>query len=139
MADTRRRCCRPTPCKASFHEADRTDVTLIKGRALNSNYPALDFGVHDLLERWDTVDTARIRQAITESIQGSSRTIVFLGLYTHESQWVAEEVRMTIEAGKPVKAIHLEGKYGQTPCCLSENAIPIYAWSEATLQQLVTE
>jgi hypothetical protein len=59
----------------SFSETDRTEVLLIKGRAVNPNYAGLDFRVQDLLTRWDTEDSAVIRQAISKSIKGTSRTI----------------------------------------------------------------
>ncbi len=63
----------------SFSETDRETVLLIKGRAVNPNYSALNFRVQDLLKRWDTNDPAVIRQAISKSIKGTSRTIVFIG------------------------------------------------------------
>ena len=88
---------------SSFSETDRHTVLLIKGRAVNSNYTALNFRVQDLLQRWDTNDPAVIRQAISKSIKGTSRTIVFIGIDTSSSYWVPEEVQMTLDAGKPAK------------------------------------
>ncbi len=75
----------------SFSETDRTEVLLIKGRTHNPKYPSLDFRVQDLLARWDTQDPAVIRQAISKSIKGTSRTIVFVGNDTSSSYWVPEE------------------------------------------------
>ena len=63
----------------SFTEADRGVVLTIKGRAVNPLYQNLNFRVRDLLKRWNTVDTAVIRQAITKAMNGTSRTIVFVG------------------------------------------------------------
>ena len=122
----------------SFSESDRETVLLIKGRAVNPNYSALNFRVHDLLKRWDTTDPAVIRQAITKSINGTSRTIVFVGNDTAGSYWVPEEVQMTIDAGKPVFAIRLNGIWGAGPSCLASNGISLRGWSEATLQSLAT-
>ncbi|MCP4305656.1 MAG: TIR domain-containing protein [bacterium] len=122
----------------SFKEADREPVLLIKGRAMNSQYPALDFRVHDLLARWDTTDPSAIRQAITKSIKGSSRTIVFVGENTYLSRWVPEEVEMTLDQGKPVYAIRLSGTSGTKPKCLTDNGVYLYSWSEARLQELAT-
>jgi len=122
----------------SFSETDRETVLLIKGRAVNPNYAALDFRVQDLLQRWDTTDPAVIRQAISKSIKGTSRTIVFVGNDTASSYWVPEEVQMTLDAGKPVHAIQLSGAWGAGPSCLSSNGITVYHWSEATLQDLAT-
>lgn len=123
----------------SFSETDREAVLLIKGRAVNPRYTALNFRVHDLLQRWDTTDPAVIRQAISKSIKGTSRTIVFVGNDTSSSYWVPEEVAMTIEAGKRVFAIRLSGTTGAIPACLTSNGITVCAWSEATLQQLATQ
>ena len=123
----------------SFSESDREKVLTIKGRAQNRRYSALDFWVHDLLARWDTEDPAVIRQAISKTIKGTSRTIVFVGNNTSKSHWVPEEVQMTIDARKPVYAIRLKGTRGPTPTCLSANGITVHAWSESTLQDLATK
>lgn len=123
----------------SFKEEDRGVVLTIKGRAMNSRYPALDFKVQDLLKRWDTEDEAVIKQAITKNIKGTSRTIVFVGSDTHKSYWVPQEVKMTLDAGKPVYAIRLSGTSGTTPKCLSDNKITVHSWSETKLQELATK
>ena len=122
----------------SFSETDREIVLLIKGRAVNPNYSALNFRVKDLLQRWDTDDPAVIRQAISKSIKGTSRTIVFVGNDTSLSHWVSEEVQMTLDADKPVYAIQLNGTWGSGPSCLAANGITVHPWSEATLQYLAT-
>ena len=122
----------------SFTKADRGVVLTIKGRAVNPFYKNLNFRVKDLLKRWDTEDTAVIRQAITKAMNGTSRTIVFVGERTHLSRWVREEVKMTLENGKPVYAIRLKGTSGKTPKVLEDNGIHLYSWSEERLQELAT-
>ncbi len=122
----------------SFTEADRGVVLTIKGRAVNPLYQNLNFRVKDLLKRWDTEDTAVIRQAITKAMNGTSRTIVFVGEKTHLSRWVREEVKMTLENDKPVYAIRLNGTSGKTPKVLEDNSIHLYSWSEERLQELAT-
>lgn len=126
-------------CFFSFKEDDRDVIVTIKGRAVNPSYDGLNFRVQDLLKRWDTTDSARIRQAITTNLQGTSRTIVFVGAKTYESYWVPEEVAMTLEADKPVYAIRLKDTNGRTPKCLTDNGIHVYDWSEARLQDLATQ
>lgn len=123
----------------SFKEKDRYVVLTIKGRAINSNYFNLNFKVKDLLTRWSTEDPAVIKQAISKSIFGTSRTIVFVGSTTYLSYWVPHEVNMTIAAGKPVYAIRLKGENGPIPKCLSDNNITVHAWSEPLLQRLATQ
>ena len=123
----------------SFKEVDREIVLTIKGRAVNSNYQPLNFKVQDLLKRWKTEDSAVIKQAITTKIEGTSRTIVFVGEKTHKSYWVPHEVRMTLEQRKPVYAIRLKDTNGAIPKCLSDNNIRVYPWSEQTLQELANK
>ena len=122
----------------SFTEADREVVLTIKGRAVNPLYQNLNFRVKDLLKRWNTEDTAVIRQAITKAMNGTSRTIVFVGERTHLSRWMREEVKMTLENDKPVYAIRLNGTSGKTPKVLEDNGIHLYSWSEERLQKLAT-
>jgi hypothetical protein len=122
----------------SFKELDRDVVLTIKGRAVNSKYTALDFRVKDLLKRWKTEDESVIKQAISKSITGTSRTIVFVGEKTHKSYWVPHEVQMTLNAGKSVYAIRLKDTEGTIPKCLSDNGIRVYTWSEERLQDLAT-
>ncbi|MBU4642783.1 TIR domain-containing protein [Bacillus toyonensis] len=122
----------------SFKEEDRGVILTIKGRAVNPNYTGLNFKVKDLLKRWKTEDAAVIKQAISKSITGTSRTIVFVGEKTHKSYWVPHEVQTTLNAGKPVYAIRLKDTNGKIPQCLSDNGIRVYNWSEERLQDLAT-
>ena len=71
-------------------------------------------------------------------MKGTSRTIVFIGNDTYGSNWVPEEVKMTLEANKPVYAIRLKDTNGPQPACLTDNQIHLYPWSEKTLQALAT-
>lgn len=125
-------------CFFSYSETDRTEVLLIKGRAVNPNYSGLNFDVKDLLVRWDTTDPAVIRQAISKAMYGTSRTIVFVGSDTWNSRWVPEEVEMTVENKKPVYAIRAPRASGAIPSCLSSRNITVYDWSESNLQTLAT-
>lgn len=122
----------------SFTEPNRDIVLTIKGRAVNSSYYSLNFRVKDLLKRWNTEDTTVIRRAITTAMQGTSRTIVFVGERTYLSRWVREEVKMTMDNNKPVYAIRLNGTNGVTPKVLTDNGIHLYNWSEERLQDLAT-
>lgn len=121
----------------SYSETDRATVLMIKGRAVNPRYGALQFRVQDLLARWNTNDPSVIRQAISKSLHGTSRTIVFVGQDTYLSYWVPEEVSMTLAAGKPVHAIALHA-IATVPTFLSSRGITVYTWNERTLQLLAT-
>ncbi|TDJ57006.1 MAG: molecular chaperone Tir [Ignavibacteria bacterium] len=123
----------------SFAEDDREVVETIMGRAVNPLYHNLNFRIKDLLNRSDTEDTAVIHQAITQAMNGTSRTIVFTGETTHLSKWVREEVRMTIENDRPVYAIRLIHTNGKKPKVLMNYGINLYPWSEEWLQELATK
>jgi len=122
----------------SFSESNRHTVAKIKGRAVNPFYTNLNFKVQDLLKRWNTEAESVIRQAITKSLQGASRTIVFIGDDTHKSFWVGEEIKMTIAAGKPVYAIRIKDTTGKAHPEMTKNGIFLYQWSEVRLQELAT-
>lgn len=126
-------------CFFSFAEYNRHTVAKIKGRACNSRYAGLNFKAKDLLKRWKTEYESVIRQAISKSLRGTSRTIVFVGEMTHKSKWVPIEVEMTLLKKKPVYAIWLNGVTGNVPLCLIENNIHVYKWSEQRLQKLATK
>jgi len=123
----------------SFRETDRRTVLTIKGRAINPSYYNLNFRVRDLLKRWQTENEATIRQAISKSMTGTSRTIVFVGDTTYLSKWVREEVKMSLANGKPVYAIRLKDTNGPKPKVLSDNGIFVWAWSEDRLEELATK
>lgn len=123
----------------SFSESNRHTVAKIKGRAVNPFYYNLNFKVQDLLKRWNTETESVIRQAITKSLQGASRTIVFIGDDTHKSYWVGEEIKMTIAAGKPVYAIRIKDTAGKAHPEMTKNGIYLYQWSEPRLQELATK
>jgi len=122
----------------AFKEQDRGVVLTINGRAVNSQYTSLNFRVHDLLTRWKPEDESVIKQAISKSLTGTSRTIVFVGTETWKSFWVPHEVEISIARGKPVYAIRLNGVNGIVSKCLSDSAISVNSWSEANLQALAT-
>ena len=123
----------------SYSETDRGVVLTIKGRAINPLYTNLNFRVQDLLARWETNDPTVIRRAISTNLNGTSRTIVFVGNDTYQSFWVPEEVKMTLEEDKQVFAIRLKDTWGFVPKCLTDNNIKLYDWSEETLQWLATK
>ena len=123
----------------SFTEDDCDVIETIKGRAVNPLYHNLNFRVKDLLKREDTEDTAVILPAITKAMNGTARTIVFVGEETHLSKWVREEVRMTIENDRPVYAIRLMHTNGKKPKVLMNYGINLYPWSEEWLQELATK
>jgi hypothetical protein len=123
----------------SFSESNRKAVAKIKVRAVNPFFFVLKFKVQDLLNRWLTDSLLVKRQAILKSLQGVSRTIVFIGNDTHESYWVGEEIKMTLAAGKPVYAIRIKNTTGKAHPEMIKNRIYLYEWSAPRLHQLATK
>jgi hypothetical protein len=122
----------------SFSELDRDAVLAIKTKAMDPQYPKLNFMVQDLIKRWSTKDPKAIRHAIEGPITAASRTIVLVGKDTYKSMWVAEEVKITLEQGKPVYAIYLKNRHVVIPACLKDNDIYIYPSHEENMQYLAT-
>ena len=71
-------------------------------------------------------------------MKGTSLTVVFVGNKTHQSKWVKEEVKMTLENRKPVYAIRSKDTDGKIPKVLEDYNIYLYQWSEAKLQDIAT-
>jgi len=122
----------------SFDETDRWPVWRVRNLAMDRNHPALRFEVGDLYQRWAGASAAAMGKAIAEGLGGTSRTIVFVGENTHASEWVGNEVQLTLAANRPVFAIRVPGVFGPTPDFLADNGITVHDWSEPKLQQLAT-
>lgn len=122
----------------SFSESNRNEVLALKTKAMDPQYTGLNFMVQDLIKRWNTKDLKAIRHAIEGPITAASRTIVFVGKDTYKSMWVAEEVKVTLEQGKPVYAIYLKNGHVVIPACLRDNDIYIYPSHEENIQYLAT-
>jgi hypothetical protein len=122
----------------SFSEEDRDAVLSLKTKAMDPQYTKLNFMVQDLMKRWRTKDLKAIRRAVEVPIAAASRTIVLVGKDTYKSMWVAEEVKITLEQGKPVFAIYLKNRRVVIPACLKNNDIYVYPSHEENLQYLAT-
>jgi hypothetical protein len=112
----------------SFATEDMNEVNLLRAHAKNENSD-IEFNDHSVREPYDSERAAYIKQKITERINRSSVTVVYLSNSTAQSQWVQWEVEKSISLGKKVIAVHPEGKApAQSPRWISENQIKTVPW-----------
>ncbi|MCR6727814.1 MULTISPECIES: TIR domain-containing protein [Agrobacterium tumefaciens complex] len=114
----------------SFATEDMNEVNLLRAHAKNENSD-IEFNDHSVREPYDSERAAYIKQKITERINRSSVTVVYLSDSTAQSQWVQWEVEKSISLGKRVVAVHPEGKPPtHHPHWLRENQIKVVNWNK---------
>lgn len=84
----------------SFHHGD---VGKVRGLNLLSRAPNvdLDFSGRHLINPVKSEDPAYILRSIKEQITGSSVTLIAVGDGTAQSDWIAEEIRLSNEKDPP--------------------------------------
>jgi len=63
-----------------------------------------------LVDRVKSDDPNYIRKCIRDKMHGTSVTVVLIGDNTHKSQWVAWEIKESVERGNGLLGIKLKGK-----------------------------
>lgn len=108
---------------------DLDEVNLLRAHAKNENSD-IEFNDHSVREPYNSQRAEYIRQKISERIERTSVTVVYLSPHTAQSQWVRWEAERSIELGKRVIAVHpKEGSPVNAPSWLSRNNIKTVAWS----------
>ncbi|QGG93263.1 TIR domain-containing protein (plasmid) [Agrobacterium sp. MA01] len=114
----------------SFATEDINEVNLLRAHAKNENSD-IEFNDHSVREPYDSERAAYIKQKITERINRSSLTVVYLSESTAQSQWVQWEVEKSISLGKRVIAVHPQGKAPTVhPHWIKENQIKVVPWNK---------
>lgn len=114
----------------SFATEDINDVNLLRAQAKNENND-IDFNDHSVREAYNSEQAEYIRRKITERINRSSVTVVYLSDSATKSDWVQWEVQKSLDLGKKVLAVYKGQEYlGKVPKWVSENGIKIVAWSK---------
>lgn len=114
----------------SFATEDINEVNLLRAHAKNENSD-IEFNDHSVREPYDSERAAYIKQKITERINRSSVTVVYLSESTAQSQWVQWEVEKSISLGKRVIAVHPQGKAPTVhPQWIKENQIKVVPWNK---------
>ncbi len=98
----------------SFHSADRQRVGGFNLLPYNSNVDA-EFSTRHLLSPVKSDNDSYVRRKISEQMKGTSATMVLLGPKTYEREWVAEEIKKTVENSKGVVAMRFKDEEAPLP------------------------
>lgn len=113
----------------SFAYEDIGDVNLLRGQAKNENSP-LEFNDWSVSEPYNSDRAAYIKQRITERIQQSSVTVVYISPDSAKSEWCNWEVRQSLQLGKKVVGVYKGDKAPTVNFpALQENGIRCVPWS----------
>ncbi|MFM2278930.1 MAG: hypothetical protein RLZZ444_1161 [Pseudomonadota bacterium] len=114
----------------SFATEDMDEVNLLRAHAKNENSD-IEFNDHSVREPYDSDRAAYIKQKITERIERTSVTVVYLSASTAASRWVKWEVEKSLELGKRVIAVHPKsGAPANPPGWVKEHGIKTVTWSK---------
>lgn len=118
----------------SFAYEDIDAVNLLRGQAKNENSD-IEFNDLSVKEPFDSNRADYIRQKISERINQSSTTVVYLSPATANSRWVDWEVEKSIELGKRVIATHSGDSVPEpVPDFIQKNNIKIVPWSKLAVE-----
>ncbi len=111
----------------SFSSKDMNEVNLLRGQTKNENSD-IEFNDHSVRSAYNSEVSEYIKRKITERINRTSTTVVYLTENISKSQWVKWEVEKSHALGKKVIAVHKgENFNGNIPSWL--NASKIVSWS----------
>jgi len=85
----------------SFDYDDNNEVNLLRGQAKNDKLP-IEFNDWSVKEPINSERAEYIKQKITDRINQSSLTVVYLTDKTARSDWVKWEIKKSLELGKKV-------------------------------------
>lgn len=92
----------------------------------NQNVDVEFVGRH-LLDPVDSNNRDYIRAKIKEQLDGTSVTVVLIGEETAQSDWVADEIRWSLEKGNGILGIRLDSA-GETPQALLDCGAEVIDW-----------
>lgn len=114
----------------SFATEDMAEVNLLRAQAKNEDND-IEFNDHSVRAPYDSERAEYIRQKITERINRSSVTVVYLSDKTADSRWVGWEVQQSLDLGKKVVAVHAGDRFtGRAPSWLASGGIKVVPWSK---------
>ena len=114
----------------SFATEDLNEVNLLRAQAKNDNSD-IEFNDHSVRAPFDSERAEYIRRKISERIERTSITVVYLSGSTAQSRWVKWEVQKSLELGKKVVAVHAGDSFSERrPGWVKENGIKVVPWSQ---------
>ena len=100
-----------------FISYQRQDVNRARGFNLmpHSRYVDVNFCGRHLLTPVNSRNPGYIKSCVRNQMHGTSVTVVLLGEKTHQSNWVAWEIRESIKRGNGVVAMRLKDQHASLP------------------------
>ena len=113
----------------SFSYEDINEVNLLRGQAKNE-HSDIDFIDRSLQAPFDSTRADYIRRRLEDRINQASMTVVYLSEDTPSSDWVAWEVKKSVELGKDVVAVYAGNTSpSNLPSFVKEYRIRVVPWS----------
>lgn len=114
----------------SFAYEDINEVNLLRAHSKNENSP-IEFNDWSVSEPIDSERAPYIKQKISERIEQSSLTVVFLSNSTAKSGWVAWEIEESINRGKQVLGVYpQDSKPKSYPDSIKAHKIKCVPWPD---------
>lgn len=114
----------------SFAYEDIDEVNLLRGQSKNE-LSEIAFNDWSVPEAFDSTNADYIKSQITDRINRSSMTVVYLSSDTPNSRWVNWEVEKSLELGKRVVAVHAGDKPPmRLPEFVERHQIKVLPWSD---------
>ena len=89
----------------SFDYDDIDDVNLLRAHAKNDKSD-IEFIDRSVREPFNSNRAEYIKKKITDRINSTSQTVVYISAHTHKSNWVKWEIQKSLELNKKVIAVH---------------------------------
>ena len=114
----------------SFSYEDIDEVNLLRGQSKNDKSP-IEFNDWSVSESINSERAQYIKQKISERINQSSATVVYLSPNTPNSQWVRWEIEESMKRGKQVIGVHKGDTPPKSlPAPFKENGLKVVPWSQ---------
>lgn len=113
----------------SFAYEDIDEVNLLRGQSKNE-LSAIAFNDWSVSDPINSKKADYIKKQISERINRSSATIIYISKDTSKSKWVEWEVNESIKLGKKVIGVFKGNKRPPIPKFMSANKIKAIPWSK---------
>jgi hypothetical protein len=130
----------------SFHYKDLWRVNVVRNTGLVEGFAVAGFHDASLWEETQRMGGDAIKRLIDQQLEGTSVTIVLIGLETAKLRWIAYEIERSVACRHGVFGIRINsikdqhGRTdlpGQIPAPLLKLGAPVYEWEFGKLGQWV--
>ena len=117
----------------SFPYESIDEVNLLRAQAKNEKSP-LEFNDWSVSEPFNSKRASYLKQKISERIQHSSATVVYLSPHTASSNWVKWEVEESVRRGKNIIAVYKGDVAPKSlPKFITDNNIERVRWKDLAI------